>query len=91
MFEENQLKLLVSLITRIKRPLYLDISAHNLPIKGFKNIDNEIERDLHFNDIVAAAIDNEEKSRTIIELIKLMRNELASKRVENQEEELNLK
>ena len=45
----------------------------------FKGIDNEIERDLHFNDIILAALDCSQKSKSIIELMKLMRNLLQSK------------
>lgn len=44
--------------------------------KFFKKDDEDIERDLHFNDIINAALDSKERSRSIIELIKIMRNEL---------------
>ncbi len=54
-------------------------------------MDNEVERELHFNDIVAAGLDAGLKSRTIVEIIKLMRNELTAKRVHNYQEELNYK
>lgn len=49
-----------------------------------------MERQLHFNDIVNAALDGGENSRSIIELIKLMSNELKYKQFDNKkEEELN--
>jgi hypothetical protein len=45
---------------------------------------------LHFNDIVNAALDCGERSRSIIELMKLMSNELKYKQFDNKkEEELN--
>ena len=49
-----------------------------------------MERQLHFNDIVNAALDSGENSRSIIELMKLMSNELKYKQFDNKkEEELN--
>jgi hypothetical protein len=56
-----------------------------MPLKGFKGLDNSVERELHFNDIIYAAIECDIKSKTIIKLIKLMKNELVSRKFHNPE------
>lgn len=42
----------------------------------FRKSKEDIERDLRFVDIINAALDSKENSRSIVELIKLMKNEL---------------
>ena len=73
---------------------------YNLAIKGgragasgLKNnlIIDDIERDLHFNDIIYAALDLGETSNSIIEVIKLMKNEVQAKYFEEPEKEFSLK
>jgi hypothetical protein len=61
--------------------MFLDIDNHSLNT----SYDKEVERELHFN----TALDIKENSRSIIELIKLMRNEIQSKYFDNKEKELN--
>jgi hypothetical protein len=75
----------VSLISKPNRPMFLDIDNHSLNT----SYDKEVERELHFNDIMITALDIKENSRSIIELIKLMRNEIQSKYFDNKEKELN--
>jgi hypothetical protein len=65
--------------------MFLDIDNHSLNT----SYDKEVERELHFNDIMITALDIKENSRSIIELIKLMRNEIQSKYFDNKEKELN--
>ena len=36
----------------------------------------ELQRELHFYDLIHAALDKKEKSKSIIELIKMMKNEM---------------
>lgn len=55
----------------------------------FKKEKEDIERDLKFLDIVNAALDSKENSRSIVELIKLMKNELQSQFFEDAKEQLN--
>ncbi len=50
-----------------------------------------VERELHFNDIIYAALESDTKSNTIIKLIKLMKNELVSRKFHKPETELNYK
>jgi hypothetical protein len=60
-------------------------------VKLIKGIDNTAERELHFNDIILAALENDIKSKNIIKLIKLMKNELIQRKFKNPEIELNYK
>lgn len=55
----------------------------------FKKSKEDIERDLRFVDIINAALDSKENSRSIVELIKLMKNELQSHFFEDAKNELN--
>ena len=50
--------------------------------------DEDVERELHFNDILYAALDKGESAQGIIDLIKLMKNEISSKFFDNPNEEL---
>jgi len=45
-------------------------------VRRSKAFDNNIQREIHFNDIVQAALDKKESSSAIIDLIKLMKNEV---------------
>lgn len=78
------------MITKAKRPLYLDFDKEGFYGKKRQN-DNEVERDFHFRDIIIAALESNEKSLNIIELIKLMKHEISQRKVEHPEEELNYK
>lgn len=60
-------------------------------IKDLKGVDSSVERELHFNDIIYAALECDIKSMTIIKLIKLMKNELVARKFQKSEEELNYK
>lgn len=90
MLQENQKKLLVQQISKPKRPIYLDVDQYNLNNKQQKYTE-DVERELHFNDIIYAALDKNENSRSVIDLVKLMKNEISSKFFEDPDKEFNLK
>lgn len=56
-----------------------------------QRFNEDIERDLHFNDIVYAALDKRESSSSIIDLIKMMKNEKETKYIPDADKEFNLK
>ena len=68
----------------------MDVDQYNLNNKH-KNYAEDIERELHFNDVVYAALDKNETSRSVIEIVKLMKNEVQSKFFEEPDKEFNLK
>ncbi len=59
---ENQKKLLVQQISKGKKPTYLDVDQYNTAGKQHR-FAGEVERELHFNDIVYASLDARERSQ----------------------------
>jgi hypothetical protein len=55
-----------------------------------KRRDQQVQRDLHINDIIEASLDAKAKSQTIIHMIKRMKNEITSNYFENPSKEFNL-
>lgn len=86
---DNQKKMVVQLISRAKRPLFIDVDQYHTLAKKRHLFDEDIERELHFNDIIYAALDKKESSQSIIDLIKMMKNELLSNFFEEPDKELN--
>ena len=75
MLHEGQKKLLVGLITKPIRPLYLPPSYSSLKTTN----STKDHRELHFIDIVECALHNNTKSVVIIEILRLMQNEIDRK------------
>ena len=50
-----------------------------------------MERELHFNDLIYAALDKGESSSSVIDLIKIMKNEVNANKFDEVESEFNLK
>lgn len=87
MVQEDQNNMLVSLVSKRPRPLYVDLNQ----IEGAANKkDQTVQRELHFNDIIEASLDAKAKSQTIIHMIKRMKNEITSNYFENPSKEYNL-
>lgn len=77
MLREDMGQQLISLISSIPRPKYIDIDYYNDKYFEFFKIQNaEVEHLLHFNDIVKVAIDINIRSSTIKDLISKMRSEI---------------
>lgn len=69
---------MVSFVNKPDRPKYFNESKHkeNLAFNRVKH--SPIYNEITFYDMIEVAIDIKEKSRSIVELIKLMRNEINS-------------
>ena len=54
-------------------------------------MNDNVQKGLHFNDIVCAALDNNESSQSVIELIKLMKNEVHANFFDDPHKEFSLR
>lgn len=51
---------------------------------------SNVQRELHFNDVIEVALDAKVKSQTIIHMIKRMKSEITSNYFDNPSKELNM-
>ncbi len=75
--------MLILLLFKTPRPIFIDMDQYGNSLSKKKSYERNVQKYLHFNDIIYTAIDMKENSQSIIELIKLMKNEVHSLSIED--------